>query len=240
MNEIQVFENPEFGSIRTIEIEGQPYWVAVDVTNILGYTKSYQAVRQHCHYPLKQGVTDKLNRARNTYVIPESDLYRLIINSKLPKAKEFEKWVFETVLPQIRKTGSYAPTKAAVQGAEENPDIKALSEQIREIKEMLTQPRPQVPMIPSIAETSKLTPIKTYINAALYLLEKNYSMSKSSILHCCYVYLDENGFNTDDLKAEYQIKHDIANCSMLDAVCDNRKALKAMIYCLQYNLFSSI
>ena len=113
MNEIKIFDNPEFGKVRTMEINGEPYFVGKDVAIILGYAKPENALTTHVDGDdtLKQGVTDNLGRAQNTTLINESGLYSLILSSKLPKAKEFKRWVTSEVLPAIRKTGSYKTPK---------------------------------------------------------------------------------------------------------------------------------
>ena len=110
MNEIKIFDNPEFGKVRTMEINGEPYFVGKDVAIILGYAKPENALTTHVDGDdtLKQGVTDNLGRAQNTTLINESGLYSLILSSKLPKAKEFKRWVTSEVLPSIRKHGAYA------------------------------------------------------------------------------------------------------------------------------------
>jgi len=108
-NELQVFVNEEFGEIRTIEIEGQPWFVGNDVTQALGYEKSRNALTKHVDEDdaLKWGVIDSLGRKQNTTIINESGLYSLILSSKLPNAKAFKRWVTSEVLPSIRKTGAY-------------------------------------------------------------------------------------------------------------------------------------
>ena len=106
MNEMQVFQNNEFGELGVLEIEGKPYFPAKAAAKMLGYKDTTNAIKQHCkgvvkhHLPTKGGV-QTLN------FIPESDLYRLITHSKLPGAERFEKWVFDEVLPTIRRTGGY-------------------------------------------------------------------------------------------------------------------------------------
>ena len=109
MNELKIFENPEFGKVRTMDINGEPWFVGKDVAIILGYAKPENAISTHVDVDdtLKQGVTDNLGRTQNTTLINESGLYSLILSSKLPKAKDFKRWVTSEVLPSIRKTGSY-------------------------------------------------------------------------------------------------------------------------------------
>ncbi len=115
MNDIQVFSNPEFGEIRTIERDGEPWFVGKDVAAALGYGEGKSlanAVADHVAAEDK-GVTEMVTpggRQKMT-IINESGLYSLILSSKLPKAKEFKRWVTSEVLPSIRKTGSYAVPK---------------------------------------------------------------------------------------------------------------------------------
>lgn len=106
MEELKVFTNEEFGSVRTTEIDGKPYFVANEVASILGYVSPKDAVSRHCKGALKlryptQGGEQELK------FISEGDIYRLIVRSKLPAAEKFESWVFDEVVPSIRKNGGY-------------------------------------------------------------------------------------------------------------------------------------
>lgn len=105
-NELRVFENAEFGSVRTVEIEGRPYFMASDVAKALGYSNSRDAVARHCKGVVKRD-TPTTSGIQSMSYIPEGDLYRLITHSKLPSAERFESWVFDEVLPSIRKNGGY-------------------------------------------------------------------------------------------------------------------------------------
>lgn len=109
MNEMQVFQNSEFGSLGVLEINGKPHFPATACAKILGYAKPHNAIAQHCRYSLKQGVPHPQNPGKNVEMnfISEGDLYRLIVHSKLPAAERFERWVFDEVLPSIRQTGGY-------------------------------------------------------------------------------------------------------------------------------------
>ena len=114
MNDIKIYENAEFGSVRTLEVNGEPYFVGKDVAEILGYAKPENAVSTHVDdedktTTLIQGTGS--NYKSKAVIINESGLYSLILSSKLPKAKEFKHWVTSEVLPSIRKTGSYAIPK---------------------------------------------------------------------------------------------------------------------------------
>ncbi|MCI8585814.1 MAG: phage repressor protein/antirepressor Ant, partial [Lachnospiraceae bacterium] len=106
--EMQIFENPELGSVRVIEIDGEPWFVGKDVAIVLGYGDADQALRKHVDGD------DRLTRqiegtgqSRNMTTINESGLYSLVLSSKLPSAKKFKRWVTSEVLPCIRRNGGY-------------------------------------------------------------------------------------------------------------------------------------
>lgn len=103
---LKIFENAEFGQVRTTKINGQPYFMANDVAKALGYSIPKDAVTRHCKGAVKQRYLTE-GGEQEVKVIPESDIYRLIIKSKLPSAERFERWVMEEVLPSIRKNGGY-------------------------------------------------------------------------------------------------------------------------------------
>jgi len=109
-NEIQIFNNPEFGAIRTLDIEGKTYFVGGDVAKALGYARPADAISAHCKGSVKHRVPTKGGK-QEVKIIPEGDLYRLITHSELPAAEKFESWVFDEVLPSIRKTGMYSTTR---------------------------------------------------------------------------------------------------------------------------------
>ena len=106
MNELQIFNNEEFGEIKTAEINGKPYFVASDVATALGYVNPRKAIIDHCKGVTKRDTPTSGGIQELSY-INEGDVYRLIIRSKLPAAEKFESWVMEEVLPSIRKNGGY-------------------------------------------------------------------------------------------------------------------------------------
>ena len=116
MQELKIFENAEFGEVRTVEIDGKPYFAGTDVARALGYSNPWDAVTRHCKGIVKrEGVSETTNQHGTTTkqitqmsFIPEGDVYRLIVSSKLPSAERFERWVFDEVLPTIRRHGLYA------------------------------------------------------------------------------------------------------------------------------------
>ncbi|GLU98831.1 Bro-N domain-containing protein [Megamonas funiformis] len=115
-NQLQIFNNAEFGQVRTIVDGGKILFCASDIAKALGYEKPNNAINTHCkNATLKQGIiTDNLGRKQNANFIPEGDIYRLVVRSKLPTAEKFESWVFDEVLPSIRKTGSYSTKQQPV------------------------------------------------------------------------------------------------------------------------------
>ena len=123
MNELKIFENPEFGKVRMMVINNEPYFVGKDVAEMLGYTNTNKALSDHCkgvtkcYIPHPQG-----NSTLEVNIIPERDVYRLIMRSKLPSAEKFEEWVVGEVLPSIRKHGAYM-TEQTVEKALTSPDF---------------------------------------------------------------------------------------------------------------------
>ncbi len=109
-NLVQAFHNAEFGDVRILkESEDKYLFCASDAAKALGYKHPSNAVTRHCRCALKRGIPHPQSREKliELVFIPEGDLYRLIINSKLPSAERFEKWIFEELLPTIRKHGAY-------------------------------------------------------------------------------------------------------------------------------------
>lgn len=132
MNELQIFENSEFGTIRMLEVDGEPYFVGKDVAEILGYQNASKALIDHVDEE------DKLNNEslssigqRGGWLINESGLYSLVLGSKLPSAKKFKRWVTSEVLPSIRKHGMYAEDELL-----DNPDLLiSVAQKLKEERE---------------------------------------------------------------------------------------------------------
>ena len=141
MNEITVFNNSDFGCVRTLEADGKILFAASDIAKALGYTNPSKAVNDHCKgitkcYTPTEGGVQALN------FIPEGDVYRLIAHSKLPSAEKFESWVFDEVLPTIHKTGSYSKPMSELEILQRS--INQLVEQERKLKAIETQQGEQV------------------------------------------------------------------------------------------------
>ena len=106
MNELQIFSNEEFGSVRTITKDGKTYFVGNDVAKALGYSETAKAIRTHCKGVSEMDIPTN-GGVQTMKMITEGDIYRLVIKSQLPQAEKFESWVFDNVLPSIRKNGGY-------------------------------------------------------------------------------------------------------------------------------------
>lgn len=111
-NELQTFNHPQFGEIRAVEIDGEPWFVGKDIAEALGYTNTKKAISDHVDdYDKRQGdgvtIRDRIGREQHPTVISESGMYSLVFGSELKSAKQFKRWVTSEVLPSIRKTGGY-------------------------------------------------------------------------------------------------------------------------------------
>lgn len=130
MNELQIFQNPEFGEVRTVNIGGEPWFVGRDIALALGYSNTKDALAKHVDDDDKKmgsqnatpSIKDSLGRDQYPVFINESGLYSLVLSSKLPTAKKFKRWVTSEVLPAIRKHGGYM-TPEKVEEALLNPDV---------------------------------------------------------------------------------------------------------------------
>lgn len=143
MHELQIFNNEEFGQIRTVEIDGKPYFMASDVAKALGYTNPNKAINDHCRAITKRS-TPISGKMQDVNFIGEGDMYRLITHSKLESAERFESWVFDEVLPTLRKTGSYEMPKAK----KNRPNRTALSSANMMVKNVM-----------SVLEKAKVEPV---------------------------------------------------------------------------------
>lgn len=167
MNELKIFQNSEFGTIRTLSINNEPWFIGKDVASILGYSNTRKALNDHVDDEDK-GVTkcDTLGGAQEMTIINESGLYSLILSSKLPKAKEFKRWVTSEVLPSIRKTGGY------IAGANEMSDEEIMAKALLIGKRTIEQQKARIEQLES--DTTRMKPKEIFADAV--------SASKQSIL----------------------------------------------------------
>ncbi len=145
MNELKNFSHNMFGNLGILIKEGKEFFPATDVAKALGYSNPHKAIKDHCK---PEGVNEALvptnSGVQNKKFINEPNLYRLIVKSKLPQAEQFEKWVFEEVLPSIRKHGAYM-TDQVLEQAVTNPDFAiGLLTKLKEEKEKLAAAQQQI------------------------------------------------------------------------------------------------
>lgn len=208
MNELKIFENEQFGKIRTVEIDSTPYFVGKDVAEILGYSDTAKAIRVHVDDEDKQIFkVDEMATLKTSnfgvYIINESGLYSLILSSKLPKAKEFKRWVTSEVLPAIRKHGLYATEDLidnpdlAIQAftalKEEREKAKLLAEKVAIQEQQIIEMQPKVTYYDIVLNCKDLVTITTiakdygksgqWMNETLHELGIQYKQGKIWLLY---------------------------------------------------------
>lgn len=184
MSELQIFKNAEFGSVRTVTVEGEPHFVAKDVAEILGYSNPRDAINKHVDEEDK-GVAkcDTLGGKQELTVINESGLYSLILSSKMPNAKHFKRWVTSEVLPTIRRHGLYAMDEVLA-----NPDIlinallelKAERERNSSLQAMVAvQSQQMIEMQPKVSYYDVVLNCKDLV--AISVIAKDYGWSATKL-----------------------------------------------------------
>lgn len=222
MNDLAVFNNPDFGSVRTLMVGDVPYFVGKDLTTILGYANPSKALSDHVDEE------DKLNNdslsslgQRGGWLINESGLYSLILSSKMPNAKQFKRWVTNDVLPSIRKHGVYA-TNDFIKKSLEDPawaisvlqELQAKEEKIAIQAQQISEMQPKASYYDLILQNKSTLPItkiaKDYgmsgrkRNDLLHDLGIQYKMGKTWILYQEYAdqgYTQSRTFAIDDEKS---------------------------------------
>lgn len=160
MKNLQVFKNEQFGEVRVMEHNGEPWFVGKDIAEILGYERSTKAVADHVDPEDRDAVPiqDSIGRMQNTPIINESGLYSLILSSKLPQAKQFKRWVTSEVLPSIRKHGTYM-TPEKIEEVLLNPDtIISLAQELKDeralrnrLQDKIEKDRPKIIFADAVA-----------------------------------------------------------------------------------------
>lgn len=186
-NEIQIFENAEFGKVRTVVIENEPWFVGKDVAEILGYERDTKAVVDHVDDEDRKMVDGKTQSCfgielgqRGGWLINESGVYALVFGSKLPAAKRFKRWVTSDVLPQIRKTGSYQTLSLGEQMAQGLLAAKKLLDQTKleltQAKQLVHELQPKATYYDLVLQNKSLLSVtkiaKDYGKSAIWLNTK--------------------------------------------------------------------
>ena len=184
-NNIQIFNNEEFGEVRVIEETGKPLFCGNDVAKALGYARPNDAISAHCRATVKRS-TPISGKMQEINYIPEGDVYRLITHSKLPAAERFESWVFDTVLPSIRKTGGY------IQGEESMSDddliaralvmaqkkIELREQQLKEKDAQLELQKPKVDFADHVTDSDNAIDMGTF---AKYAQKQGITMGRNTL-----------------------------------------------------------
>lgn len=217
MNNLKVFENKEFGSIRTVQIDNEPYFVGKDVAEILGYSNPQKAIRDHIDDEDKTLNESFTVNGTMAVLINESGLYSLILSSKLPTAKKFKRWVTAEVLPSIRQTGTYM-TAETIEKVLYNPDmiigiaqqLKALQLENAQKTQLIGELRPKANYVDMILNNKGLVTItqiaKDYgmsgkrMNSLLNSLGVQYKQSGQWLLYSKYHDLGYTHSKTIDIK----------------------------------------
>lgn len=196
MKELQVFQSSQFGNLEILTIEGKEWFPATDVAKKLGYSNPHKAIRDHTK---DKGVTIRsvLSKGgkQNKKFIDEGNLYRLISNSKLPQAEQFEEWVFDEVIPAIRKHGIYA-TDNVIEQTIQDPDyiitvlteFKKEKEQRMLLQQQVGELKPKADYYDQILKSTKLITVNA--------IAKDYGMSAQAlnkILHDLKVQFKQSG-----------------------------------------------
>lgn len=198
MNDIQIFNNDQFGQVRTTIINGEVWFVGKDVAEALGYTKPRNAIATHVDEEdkgaLKQGT---LGGSQEMTIINESGLYSLTLSSKLPSAKKFKRWITKEVIPSIRKTGGYSlstpsyqisdPIKRAEQWIEEEKQRQKLSAENEAKQKLIEEQQPKVKLADTITASAESIPVNML---AKFMAQKGYKIGEVRL----FKYLRENGY----------------------------------------------
>ena len=214
-NEIKIFENPEFGRIRTATDEsGKVLFCGKDVAEALGYKDTRHAITAHCKGGVKYPVLTNGGYQETTF-ISEGDVYRLITHSKLPSAERFESWVFDEVLPTIRKHGAYM-TEQTLEKALASPDfliqlatkLKDEQEKRKELENKIEQDKPLVTFANQVSNIDGLVDIQQFTKI---MQDENIKIGRNKM----FEWFRENGYLIADA---YTQTNRIRNTSIRDCL----------------------
>lgn len=222
MNNLQIFNNQQFGQIRVVDVNTIPYFVGRDVAFALGYAKPENAISQHVDKEdtLKQGIPDNQGFIQTTTLINESGVYSLVFGSKLPSAKQFKRWVTSEVLPSVRKHGAYLTDqkveevltdpdtliKLATQLKAERAEKERLKEQHRLAEEQIKLSQPKVEYYNTVLQSDSLIATNVIadqlglsakrLNEILQQRQVIYRQNDTFVLYAKYRGLGYEGYRT--------------------------------------------
>ncbi len=209
MNELQIFENEQFGQIRTVLLENEAWFVGKDIAESLGYENPQKAIRDHIDNEDKKigernvtpSIVDSLGREQYPTVINESGLYALVFGSKLSSAKTFKRWITHEVIPQIRKTGSYAVSQAKMVFTPDNiiqiaKNWKEEQEKRVAAEQQIETDRPLVHFAKSVAVTQNSMLIR---ELAKIITQNGYPMGEKRL----FSWMRDNGYLIKKLGKDY-------------------------------------
>lgn len=232
MSELQIFNNPDFGEIRIVERDGEPWFVGKDIAAALGYKEPSKAAREKVD-PEDRGVSkiDTPSGTQEMTIINESGVYSLIFSSKLEKAQQFKRWVTAEVLPAIRKTGGYLTPAAEEKLEAMLTEFRKLADRVTALEDAATDPFAfPVPALPAPppkdAEPDRQPPGRDYLkrwmrtaSEKLSLMGSRYNMSNNAILHRLYGFLEEEfGVVLADERIRIMEEYNLDDCSTLKAI----------------------
>ena len=207
MNNLQIFKSPDFGQVRTIQQNGEPWFIGKDVAEILGYKKPENAIAVHVDdedktTTLIQGTGS--NYKSNAVIINESGLYSLILSSKMPKAKEFKRWVTSEVIPAIRKTGGYIAGSENMTDAEimakavlvAQSTIRQRDQRIKELESDVAAAKPKVLFADAVSASDSTILIG---DLAKILKQNGYNTGQKRL----FQWLRDNGYLIKRQGADY-------------------------------------
>ena len=253
MNGLQIFNSPDFGEIRALEIDGEPWFVGKGIAVALRYSNPRDALARHVDEEDKNSVAfhDGTSGNPNQTIINESGVYSLIFSSKLPGAKKFKRWVTSEVLPSIRKTGGYLTPQAK---AELEGVVMSLLEDFDARLSVLENAAGQpgrlmsaadiLPALPDAAERERFVPglaaRKRWMRTAsekLDLMSARFNTTHNQILHSLYQHLEKRcGVVLEEEKLRAMEEHSLGDCSALTAIFFNADLRDAFEENIDYNL----
>lgn len=211
--DIQIFNNADFGNVRIIEEDGNFLFCGSDVAKALGYAKPNDAIARHCRATVKRS-SPISGKMQDINFISEGDVYRLIVHSKLPSAEQFEKWVFDEVLPSIRKNGGYIAgqeelspaelmAKALLVAQKTLADREARIESLTKEKQLM---KPKADVCDAISASEDSIPIKNFANI---LSQNGVKIGQNRL----FTYFRENGYL---INSPYSPRHNTPTQKAMD------------------------